>query len=197
MTGLTDKRREIVRAASRLFRRQGYAGTGLSEILSEAHAPKGSLYHYFPDGKAAIGEAAVMASGATMERELREFAATTPNAADIVMRAAHALGEWLEKSGYREGCAIATTILETAPDIERIRAAGERAYASWRTVVAEALVADEVDAARARRLATFAMSTLQGGLIQARVARSTAPLMESAEEAAAVLRDAVSHARAR
>ena len=42
-----------------LFRRQGYAGTGLNDIVELSGAPKGSLYHYFPDGKASIAEAAV------------------------------------------------------------------------------------------------------------------------------------------
>jgi hypothetical protein len=41
----------LVCTAMRLFRRQGYASTGLQQILSESGAPKGSLYHYFPGGK--------------------------------------------------------------------------------------------------------------------------------------------------
>ena len=44
-------RTRIVEAAARLFQSQGYAGTGLTEILRASKAPKGSLYHYFPNGK--------------------------------------------------------------------------------------------------------------------------------------------------
>ena len=36
----------IVRAAATLFRRNGYAATGINEIAEAAGAPKGSLYHY-------------------------------------------------------------------------------------------------------------------------------------------------------
>jgi len=52
-----------VRAAATLFRRNGYAATGINEIAELAGAPKGSLYHYFPDGKQQIGEAAVRLAG--------------------------------------------------------------------------------------------------------------------------------------
>ena len=49
----------IVNAAVALFRRRGYSGTGLSDIVELSGAPKGSLYHYFPNGKLSIAEAAV------------------------------------------------------------------------------------------------------------------------------------------
>jgi len=38
---------------------QGYACTGLNDIVDASGAPKGSLYHYFPAGKASIAVAAV------------------------------------------------------------------------------------------------------------------------------------------
>ena len=50
-----DTRERILTAAQRLFRKRGYHATGLSDILEAANAPKGSLYHHFPDGKEAIG----------------------------------------------------------------------------------------------------------------------------------------------
>ena len=42
---------QLVRATSALMRRKGYAGVGLTEILTEAKLPKGSLYYHFPGGK--------------------------------------------------------------------------------------------------------------------------------------------------
>ena len=43
-----QKHREgLIAAAMTLFRRQGYAATGLAEILTESGAPKGSLYRLF------------------------------------------------------------------------------------------------------------------------------------------------------
>ncbi|MBE1118778.1 helix-turn-helix transcriptional regulator, partial [Escherichia coli] len=38
----------IVHATASLLASRGYFGTGLSDIIARAEAPKGSLYHYFP-----------------------------------------------------------------------------------------------------------------------------------------------------
>ena len=46
-------RDRILYATAELFRRQGYAGTGLKQVVAEAQAPFGSLYHHFPGGKRA------------------------------------------------------------------------------------------------------------------------------------------------
>ncbi len=185
-----DKKCEIIAAAGKLFRRQGYAGTGLSEILAESNAPKGSLYHYFPDGKEAIGVAAIEEAGQTMERELLRYRESGARSDELLMMTARHLGEWLQNSGFCEGCGIATTVLETSASSERLREAGERAYASWRKVIEDCLLSENVAPARAERLAALVMSALQGGLIQSRVSRSTEHLTVSAEEVASLLRAA-------
>jgi len=48
MSDEPSTRDRLVQAATRLFRQRGYDGTGLTEILTEAGVPKGSLYHHFP-----------------------------------------------------------------------------------------------------------------------------------------------------
>ncbi len=45
----TTKER-ILDSTAELFRRQGYAGTGMKQIAAEAAAPFGSVYHFFPGG---------------------------------------------------------------------------------------------------------------------------------------------------
>ena len=48
---MTKTRERILDAGAELFRRQGYAGTGLKQLVARADAPFGSLYHHFPGGK--------------------------------------------------------------------------------------------------------------------------------------------------
>ncbi|WP_189558100.1 helix-turn-helix domain-containing protein, partial [Mesorhizobium sp. M2D.F.Ca.ET.153.01.1.1] len=48
----TDAPARAIATAERLFRIQGYTATGLTQILEESGAPKGSFYFHFPRGKA-------------------------------------------------------------------------------------------------------------------------------------------------
>ncbi len=50
MRKTSDTKSRIVSAAWKLFYEQGYDDTTIEDILEEAHASKGSFYHYF-DGK--------------------------------------------------------------------------------------------------------------------------------------------------
>ena len=68
------QRQALVWAAAKLFRRQGYSGTGLRDILAASGAARGSLYHHFPGGKEEIGAAAVTAAGGLV---------TAPSTADL------------------------------------------------------------------------------------------------------------------
>ena len=61
---MVGTRERIVAASSELFRRQGYASTGVKQIVERANAPFGSVYHFFPGGKEQIGEEVVRWSGA-------------------------------------------------------------------------------------------------------------------------------------
>ena len=82
------------------------------------------------------------------------------------------LAGWMAKSGFRDGCPISTTLLESAPQSESMAAAGREAFASWCAVIARALVRDGFGKAEARRLATLAVSAIEGPLILARVESS-------------------------
>src|SRR5690349_19085907 len=63
----TSTRERIVDASAELVRRQGYAATGLKQILAEAQAPFGSLYHHFPGGKEQLGANAIRTAGKRYE----------------------------------------------------------------------------------------------------------------------------------
>src|SRR5947208_12851542 len=54
----------ILDATAELFRRYGYTGTGLKQVVADANAPFGSLYHHFPGGKQELGVEVIHRSGA-------------------------------------------------------------------------------------------------------------------------------------
>jgi AcrR family transcriptional regulator len=52
----TALRKDIREAARRVFARQGVQGTGLSHVAREAGMGRSSLYHYYPDKDALLGD---------------------------------------------------------------------------------------------------------------------------------------------
>ena len=54
----------MIGSMQRMLQTKGYAASGLIELVSDSHAPKGSIYHPFPGGKEEIAAAAIRASGA-------------------------------------------------------------------------------------------------------------------------------------
>ncbi len=136
MSAPPKHRGAIVRAAATLFRRNGYAATGINEIADLAGAPKGSLYHYFPDGKDAIGEAAVRFAGKGLVVTMEKLEAEHKSAAHMIQAYCRLLAGWMAKSGFKDGCPISTTLLESAPQSERIAQAGREAFAAWGGVIA-------------------------------------------------------------
>ena len=177
----------IVRAAAKLFRRNGYAATGINEIVEVSGAPKGSLYHYFPGGKDQIGEAAVRFAGAGVVATLEKLEQEHGSASAMIRAYCKLLAGWMAKSGFRDGCPIATTLLESAPQSTDMATAGREAFAGWCVVIARALVRDGFGKAEAERLSTLAVSSIEGALILARVQGTARPIDDVARALGAAL----------
>src|SRR5262245_37687560 len=166
MPAVAKHRATIVDTCVRLFRRNGYSATGLNDIVDASGAPKGSLYHYFPAGKASIAEATVIEAGRRAAETMRKHAATTPSAGALLKAHAKRMACWMKRSGFRDGCPITTVLLELAPEDRSVTEAGRQAYAARLGVLAAKLVSDGLPKRRAERLAILCTSALQGALIQ-------------------------------
>jgi TetR/AcrR family transcriptional regulator, lmrAB and yxaGH operons repressor len=187
LSAVPKHRQPIIDAAVILFRRQGYGATGLNDIVDASGAPKGSLYHYFPAGKASIAVAAVEEAGRRVAATVAKLARETTSTGELIRAHARLLSGWMRKSGFRDGCPITTVLLELAPQDRAVAQAGRDAYAARLRILAERLVADGFAPARARQLAGLCVSAIQGALIQARVERSGAPIEAAADELARML----------
>ena len=188
MSATPRHRGAIVRAAAMLFRRNGFAATGVNEIVEVSGAPKGSLYHYFPGGKDQIAEAAVAFAGAGVVATLEGLEKQHQTAAAMIRAYCKLLAGWMAKSNFRDGCPIATTLLESAPQSEGLTTAGREAFVGWCAVVTRALMRDGFGKAEARRLSTLTVSAIEGALILARVEARAAPIEDVAKSLAAALR---------
>ena len=175
-------RKPVINSAVKLFRRKGYAATGLNDIVDDSCAPKGSLYHYFPDGKSSIAAAAVEEAGHRVRDTLIELEQSTGSTRDLIKEHTRLLGKWMKQSGYRDGCPMTTVLLELAPEDRAVTLAGKRAYVDRNQVLSSRLIEDGIQEGDAARLASVCTSAIQGALIEARVQRSNKPLETVADE---------------
>jgi TetR/AcrR family transcriptional repressor of lmrAB and yxaGH operons len=179
-------RESLVGASLSLFQRQGYAGTGLAEILSESGAPRGSLYHYFPEGKEQIAEAALRQAAAATEQRIRNAAKHLASPAKFAIAYGNVVAETMERSGFARGCPVATVALEAWPASPRLTAASRDAFALWSTALADMLRDAGIAPARAAELADFMIASMEGAMILARVRQSTTPVLQAAAQIARV-----------
>jgi TetR/AcrR family transcriptional regulator, lmrAB and yxaGH operons repressor len=182
MAKATDSKGKTLVAAARLFRQQGYHGTALLDILAAAGSPRGSLYFHFPKGKEEIGAAALTIAGEAVRQAIAHAAETSESAEMFVIRVARGMASDLEKSGFKEGCPIATTALETAAQSEVLGAATRNAFQKWELEIKRGLFRLGMPAGEADLTATLVLSQLEGALLLARTYRSLEP-MHRAEHA--------------
>jgi len=190
MAKASDSKEKTVAAAAKLFCRQGYHGTALHDILAASGAPRGSLYFHFPDGKEQIGVAAI-GLGAQAVRDFIVAAASGADSAETFAASlARGMAANLEASGFREGCPIAPTALETATQSKALGAAARKAFQAWEQEIARALSGFGVPANAAAPLATAVLSQLEGALLLARTYRDIAPMRRAEAAVTALVRGA-------
>lgn len=168
-------RAALVDAAALLFRRQGYAATGVNQILETADVKAGSLYHHFPDGKQQLAAAVVDNAGTDIEMRLRQFLDSGLPVVDIV-------DGWIDlmSSGLaldrRDGCPIEPIATESVNASPLVREASARAFLAWRQAIADRLRQDAWGEAESEETALAVIALLEGALILSRIAGDSAAL---------------------
>ena len=181
-------RAALVDSAATLFRRQGYAATGLNQILDEAGVKPGSLYHHFPRGKQQLAAQVVDTAGAGIEQLLRRFLSTGRSVADIVDRWIDLLVAGLA-GDQRDGCPIEPIATESVNACPAVRQASARAFKGWCAAVDERLRSDGWSVAEAQQVAIAVISLIEGALILSRIAGDAAALSAAKPAARALLRE--------
>ncbi len=184
-------RERIVEHSAELFRRQGFAGTGVKQIVAEAGAPFGSLYHFFPGGKEQLGEEVIRWSGAIYGQLIDAF--YVPGADPVAATRAFfaAAAETLRETDYADACPIATVALEVSSTNEPMRQACADVFNGWVELAAERLTDAGLPRKRSRTLAISMLASLEGAFVLARALRSTEPVEVAGAAAVASMREAL------
>lgn len=173
-------RERLIQAMAGALQRRGLHGVGLTELLTQADAPKGVLYHHFPGGKSELAIAAIKATSARVVASIDRLIATNADPLEALRGWVGMAQQQLERTGFERGCPLATVALETTPEDAAIRSALSDAFAAIRDRLCALLVGAGLAPDRARRFAALVLATYEGALMQARVAGRGAVMTESA-----------------
>lgn len=180
----------MIQSAALLMRERGVEATSFSEVLARSGAPRGSIYHHFPGGKAQLIEEATEYAGSfTAARILASIADDDPVGA--VREFTSMWLALLRGSEFSAGCPVVAASLES----ERTpgaREAAARAFGQWEELLAQSLQRRLDDLDRARSLATLVIASIEGAVVVSRAMRSTEPLERVQAELERLLLAAVS-----
>lgn len=181
-TDQASTRDRLVEAARQLFLVKGYEATGVAEILREAGVNSGSLYYFFRSK-----EALLLAVLETYKRLL------APEVLDPVFAAerdpiARVFGvlegyrQMLTLTQCRMGCPIGNLALEMSEKSEPVRVGIAENFDGWKRAIEQCLIdagSRLPQGVNRSSLATFILTVMEGGVMQARAHRSLAPFEES------------------
>ena len=181
----------IIDSSAELFRRQGYTGTGVKQIVEAANAPFGSIYHFFPGGKEQLAAETIRSSGQLYIQLFATIAARAPDVITAVREFFSGAAETLRETDYADACPIATVALEVASTSEPLREATAEVFDSWIVGATEYFAAADIARHTARALAFTMLSLLEGAFIFCRAMRTTEPLQIAGASAVAAIQAAV------
>lgn len=177
-------RERILQAAKQLFQRRGYYAVGTAEILEASQAPKGSMYHHFPDGKEQIAIEAVQTIHTDVLVLMRKLEAGGLSVADTIRQLAKGMARWLKDSGYREGTMLASSTVGSVPDLPKLHGAIKAAFDAWRSHVSERLRRDGWNKTEAAAMTQTLIAGIEGAMILARLDQDERVVIKVAESLA-------------
>ena len=175
VTAPDNTRDRIILAGLRLFAAKGYQSTSIVDLLQEADAHSGSFYHFFPT-KQDLLLAVLKTYRDGIEPML--LAPAWDGILDPIAKVFALIAVYrraLENSGCTYGCPIGSLALELHEPDPPVRELLSVNFSGWVSHIRACL-----DAAGSRlprsvnteQLAVFVLTTMEGGVMQARTHRS-------------------------
>ena len=172
---MSETRDRIVMAAMELFWEKGYGSTSISDILKRAGANSGSLYHFFPakqDVLSAVLDTYHQGIGPML---LDPAWDGVDGPLDRIFVLLDRYRRFLIDTDYFYGCPIGSLALELHEPDPAIRERLAANFSAWTAAIEECLDAasDSLPPGVDKKaLAQFVLTTMEGGVMQARTYRS-------------------------
>ncbi|TDZ99209.1 TetR/AcrR family transcriptional regulator [Mycobacteroides salmoniphilum] len=186
--GKTKQR--MLYAAVELMAERSAAGVTVDEVIARSDAPRGSVYYYFPDGRAQlISEALELAGQITAATITEAFTVGPAGGID------HYVNFWIEilqDKDFGASCPIASAAIGGGEIDGSLIPQADNIFQSWQDLIMSGLADMGFPQKRADGLATLIVSAIEGGLILARANRDIAPLEKVRNELNQLLQQALS-----
>lgn len=163
-----DTREKMIETATRLFQAQGYAATGLKQILQESGTPRGSMYFHFPDGKEELAAEVVTRHGESFGAAMEAVLNGAGNVVEAAQQIVDALASQCEATGCQTGCPVGAITFEMANTSERLREAARAVFERWSGILARRLASEGMPEDDARQRARAVICAIEGGLVLSR-----------------------------
>ena len=172
----------LIEVASRLFRLRGYYGVGLNDIIEESGIPKGSLYHYFPNGKEELAIEAINHSKQLVIDEIQEVFERIEDPVSAIQTHIYHLSKIFGDGSTLIGSPIGTIAGEKHSTSEPIRVACQLAFDDWQSIYIKKLVEAGYGKKRSEDLSFVLNAMIEGGILLSLTKKSGKPLQAIAEQ---------------
>lgn len=167
-------RNQMLATAAQVLREKGAAGVTIDEVLTRSGAPRGSVYHHFPDGRAQLLTEALEFAGDSITTVIVD--AATDGCVALVRQFVALWERTLADSDFTAGCPVVAAAVGSADDDPALTAIAGDIFDRWRVALARAFAADGFDDADAGSLAVTCIASLEGAVVLCRATRSADPL---------------------
>ncbi|MFH1345218.1 MAG: TetR/AcrR family transcriptional regulator [Pseudomonadota bacterium] len=157
-------RADLLPLLAEVFRSHGYEGATLALISQATGLGKGSLYHFFPGGKAQMAAEVLAEIDGWFEVNIFAPLRESDDSARAVAAMVGAVDSYF-RSGHRM-CLVGVIALGASRDT--FAAQVQDYFKRWNDALALALRRSGLSASAARRRSTDALITIQGALVLAR-----------------------------
>ncbi|MBA0044710.1 TetR/AcrR family transcriptional regulator [Mycobacteroides sp. LB1] len=187
--GKGQTKQRMLHAAVELMTERSAAGVTVDEVIARSGAPRGSVYYYFPDGRAQLlAEALELAGKITAATITDAFAEGATSGIDRYVKYWTAI---LQHKDFGASCPIASAAIGGGDIDGSLIPQADIIFQTWQDLIASGLVDMGISQKRAVGLSTLIVTSIEGGLILARASRDTAPLQRVQDELEQVLQQAL------
>jgi TetR/AcrR family transcriptional repressor of lmrAB and yxaGH operons len=172
-----SSRDRMIEATIDLMRGYGLSGVGINDVIRESGAPRGSLYHFFPDGKIQIASEALAVQGGRISSFIEKALSSKKAGPQKLLALFEAFARRVEESEFQKSCAVGAVTLDLAADAEPLRLVLAGIFEAWRGVITRHF---QMSGPReAESFAGLVLTAIEGAHIRARAERSGAPFREA------------------